>query len=467
MDQEKYRTEEDSLGKVRVPEAAYWGAQTQRAIENFPPGSLTTSVDLVRSIGMIKWAAALANKETGRLGKEICQAVVAAAREVMDGKLDAHFVVGIFQTGSGTSSNMNANEVIANRANEMLGHGRGRKHPVHPNDHVNLGQSSNDVFPSAIHITAVEMIETRLEPALQTLRDEFLDKASEFDEVVKTGRTHLQDAAPVRLGQEFAGYAAMLGHGMKRVRAAMDALYELALGGTAVGTGIGASRSFVEHVITQINRQTGRVFHEAENHFAAQGARGALVEMSGALKTLAVDLTKIANDIRWLGSGPRAGIGELILPAVQPGSSIMPGKVNPVLPEIVIQVGAQVIGNDSIISIGGQGGNFELNTMMPVMAHALFQSISLLSAAARLFSEKCVSGLRADARRCLEMVERSLSLATALVPHIGYDLAAEIAQEAGESNQTIREVVIRRGLLGGCDLDDILDPEKMTGYRDE
>ena len=457
-----FRIESDSMGQMRVPEKAYWGAETQRAVENFPISGLRFPRRFLRALGMLKKASAAANRELTLLPKDLAEAISLAAQEVMEGKLDDQFVLDIFQTGSGTSTNMNANEVIANRANEILGGKIGDKRPVHPNDHVNLGQSSNDIIPSSIHIAALEGIQRDLLPALSSLQSILEEKAREFDRVVKIGRTHLQDATPIRLGQEFSGYASMVQHGMRRLENTGRHLAELAVGGTAVGTGINTHPAFAGLVVGKISEMTGLTFREAENHFEAQGAKDALVEASSALKTLAASLMKIANDIRWLGSGPRCGIGEIILPEVQPGSSIMPGKINPVIPEALCQVAAQVIGNDATIAIGGMSGNFELNVMMPVMAHNLLQSISLLANASLLFAQKCVRGLKADGERCREMIEKSLALATALSPHIGHDAAARIAREAYESGKTIRQVAREKKVLPSEKLEKILDPWRMT-----
>jgi fumarate hydratase class II len=457
-----YRIESDSMGQMRVPEKAYWGAETQRAVENFPISGLRFPRRFLRALGMLKKASAAANRELALLPQELAEAISLAAQEVIEGRLDDQFVLDIFQTGSGTSTNMNANEVIANRANEILGGKIGDKKPVHPNDHVNLGQSSNDIIPSSIHIAALEGIQRDLLPALRSLQSVLEEKAREFDGVVKIGRTHLQDATPIRLGQEFSGYASMVQHGMRRLESGGGNLAELAIGGTAVGTGINTHPKFAGLVVGKINEMTGLPFREAENHFEAQGAKDAVVEASSALKTIAVSLMKMANDIRWLGSGPRCGIGEIMLPEVQPGSSIMPGKVNPVIPEALCQVAAQVIGNDAAIAIGGVSGNFELNVMMPVMAHNLLQSISLLANASLLFAQKCVRGIKAEGERCREMIEKSLAMATALSPHIGHDAAAKIAREAYESGKTIREVALEKKVLPNEQLEKILDPWRMT-----
>jgi fumarate hydratase class II len=456
-----YRIEKDSMGHVKVPKEAYYGAQTQRALENFPVSGWRFGREFIYILGLMKYASAKTNFELGLLKKSTVRAIEQASEEVMQGRWDEQFVVDIFQTGSGTSTNMNANEVIANRANEILGSRRGTYWPVHPNDHVNLGQSSNDVFPSAIHITSVLLLQQKLLPALSGLHKALKHKGREFHPIFKIGRTHLQDATPIRLGQEFGGYARQVELGIHRIKNAMNYLSELPLGGTAVGTGINTHPLFAKKTIAVINRKRGYRFYEAADHFEAQGARDALVEMSGALKTMAVSLIKIANDIRWLGSGPRCGIAEIRLPETQPGSSIMPGKVNPVIPESLIQVCAQVIGNDSSITLGGLSGNFELNVMMPLIAYNLFQSIRLLANAADHFSKKCIEGLEADRERCEEMIERSLALATVLTPKVGYDEAARIAKEAYQNRETIRQTAEEKGLFPKEVLDRLLDPQSM------
>jgi len=450
------------MGEMKVPRQAYWGPETQRAYENFPISGLLFPREFIKALGMIKAASAKSNVRLRLLDSKRGNAILRAAREVMDGKLDNHFVLDIFQTGSGTSANMNANEVISHRANEILGGKIGEKKLVHPNDHVNLGQSSNDVIPSAIHISALVGIQNDLLPALKSLQLALETKAREFDAVLKIGRTHLQDATPIRLGQEFGGYAGMLEHGRRRLEMTRKHLAELPIGGTAVGTGINTHPRFALLATREIGKMTGLPFREAENHFEGQGAKDAVVEASGALKTLAVSLMKIANDIRWLGSGPRCGIGEIMIPPVQPGSSIMPGKVNPVIPEALCQVCAQVIGNDLTVTVAGLSGNFELNVMMPVMAYNLLQSIHLLSNAVRVFTHKCARGLKADKDRCREMVEKSLAMVTALSPHIGHDRAAEIAQEAYKTGKTIREIALQQRILPARKLEKILDPWKMT-----
>ncbi len=455
------RIERDTMGELPVPADAYYGVQTARAIENFPISSLRMPRSMIRAMGLIKRAAASVNHSLGLLDKKLAEAIRQAATEVVEGKLDAEFPVDIFQTGSGTSTNMNANEVISNRATELLGGARGSK-LVHPNDHVNLGQSSNDVIPTAIHIAASETIQRQLIPALTRLQKALERKAREFDKIVKIGRTHLQDATPVRLGQEFGGYARQIELGLARVRHAQDALSEVALGGTAVGTGLNCHPKFPAKVLAIISKETGCPFKEAANHFEAQSAQDSLVEASGELRTLAVSLMKIANDIRWLGSGPRCGLGEINLPETQPGSSIMPGKVNPVIAESVTMVCAQVIGNDVTVTVGGQAANFELIVMLPVMAYNLLQSIELLAAASNNFAAKCVEGIKANEERCKSLIEQSLAMCTALAPEIGYEAAAQIAKDAYRSGKTVREVARERKILPERRLAELLDPWRMT-----
>jgi fumarate hydratase class II len=463
MDTDKnFRIEKDSMGEMRVPVDALWGPQTQRAVENFPISGFRFPRAFIRALGMIKYAAARANMNLGLLETGVGEAIAAAAREVMEGRWDDQFVVDIFQTGSGTSTNMNANEVIANLANRAMGFPVGGKTPVHPNDHVNMGQSSNDVIPSCIHIAAVEKIRGGLLPVLAGLKDRLNDRARAFDGIVKIGRTHLQDATPVRLGQEFAGYARMVDLGAERLQNSLDHLYELALGGTAVGTGINAHPDLARLTIEEIARLTGCPFREARDHFEAQGAKDAVVQVSGTLKTLAVSLTKIANDVKWMGAGPYGGIGELNIPAVQPGSSIMPGKVNPVIAEALCQVAAQVTGSDAAITLSGLSGNFELNVMMPVMAYNLLSSVELLTNAAAVFADKCIAGLTANEERCAELVEKSLAMVTALNPYIGYDAAAKIAGEAYRTGQTIRQVLLQKKILPADKINDVLDSFSMT-----
>jgi fumarate hydratase class II len=456
-----YRIEKDSMGEVKVPATAYYGAQTQRAVLNFPISGLRMPRPFIRAMGLIKKAAAETNLELGRLDPAVADAVIQAADEVIAGKLDDQFVVDVFQTGSGTSTNMNVNEVLANRAIEIRGGKIGSKE-IHPNDHVNSGQSSNDVIPTAIHVAALEQIEKKLCPGVERLRTSLNRKAREFDDVVKIGRTHLQDAVPIRLGQEFSGYVSMMEHGLRRLDAVRPHLAELAIGGTAVGTGLNCPPGFAPRVVEKLSQWTGLPFREAENRFEALAARDAAVEASGMLKTLAVSLMKIANDLRWLGSGPRCGIGELQLPPTQPGSSIMPGKVNPVIPEAVTMVAAQVIGNDTAITLGGQSGNFELNVMQPLIAYNLLQSIELLANACIVLAEKCVDGLQANRERAREMVEKSLAMVTALAPRIGYDLAAEIAKESYQTGKTVREICQERNVLTPGELARVLDPWRMT-----
>ena len=461
MTDQEYRIERDSMGEVRVPKTAYYGAQTQRAVENFPISGIGFPPRFIRALGIVKHAAAATNEELGLLDKRIAGAIRRAAAEVMEGKLDREFVVDIFQTGSGTSTNMNANEVIANRSLELLGKERGGKE-VHPNDHVNMGQSSNDVIPTAIHISALEAIERELLPALEGLQRALESKAREFDRIVKIGRTHLADATPIRLGQEFGGYARQIELAIERIRTATAGLEELALGGTAVGTGINTHPEFPKRTIRKISEMTGLSFREAKNHFEAQAAKDAVVQVSGTLKTLAVSLTKIANDLRWLSSGPRCGIGEIGLPDTQPGSSIMPGKVNPVMCESVLQVAAHVIGCDATITICGQSGNFELNVMMPIMALRLLEAITFSAAVVKAFTEKCVAGIEANEERCAEMVEKSLAMVTALAPVIGYDAAAKIAKESFATGKTVRQVCLEQKVLPEKKLNEILDPWRMT-----
>ena len=456
------RKEQDSMGDMLVPDDAYYGAQTQRAVENFPISGIPISKSMIQALGKIKRSAAIVNNELGLLDGERKNAIVQAADEIIEGKFYSQFPIDVYQTGSGTSSNMNCNEILSNRASEIMGGVIGAKDPVHPNDHVNLGQSSNDVIPTAIHIAANTMLEEELIPALQKLADELDKKAIEFSNIVKIGRTHLQDATPITLGQEFSGYTQMVKNGIKRIQNAQGFLSELAIGGTAVGTGINTKAQFGSLVAKEISRFTGISFIEASNHFEAQGAQDAAVETSGALKTIAVSLSKIANDIRWLGSGPRAGLGELILPAVQPGSSIMPGKTNPVICEAMIQGCAQVIGNDMAITIGGQGGVFELNLMLPLIAHNLTNSITILSNSTNIFTEKLITGLKANKEKCAGYIEGSLAMCTSLAPVIGYDKATQIAYKAFNSGKTVREIAMEDNVLDKDKLDEILDPKSMT-----
>ena len=441
----RYREEKDSMGIVRVPETAYYGAQTQRAADNFPVSGLRMPPHFVRSLALIKGCAARANLSLGLLEAGPADAIADAAWEIYDGHLGDQFPVDVFQTGSGTSTNMNMNEVIAGRANERLTGQRGGRHPVHPNDHVNLGQSSNDVIPSTIHVAALTRLHQRLYPALTDLQAALAAKADAFADVRKIGRTHLQDAVPMTLGNEFSGYARQIELARDRFSDVENRLAELALGGTAVGSGLNTHPEFAGRVIAELNSRCGLTFREAANHFQAQASLDTAVELSGALKTMAVALVKIANDLRWLSSGPRCGLGEINLPSLQPGSSIMPGKVNPVIPEAVIQAAAQVIGNDTVISLSGQSGNFELNVMLPVTAHNLLQSLDLMAASAEVLHQKCLAGVTANRDRCAANIEQSLALVTGLVPYIGYDRAAAIAHDAYKSGRTIRELVREEG----------------------
>ena len=456
------RLEWDALGEVGIPDDALWGVQTQRALDNFAISGLRFGRRFIRVLGLVKRACAQANVTLGALDDRLGAVIVRACDEVMVGKWDDQFPLDVFQTGSGTSTNMNANEVIANRAIQLLGGEVGSKRPVHPNDHVNKGQSSNDVIPTVIHVAAVLALRDDLIPALVGLRDALTAKAEAFDRVVKIGRTHLQDATPIRLGQEFSGYAAQATKAVARAERAMAALNELPLGGTAVGTGLNCPAGLPQHAIAQLNQALGTAFVEAENHFEANAARDGIVEAFGQLKTIAVSLYKIANDIRWLGSGPRNGLGELHLPAVQPGSSIMPGKVNPVMAEALIMVTAQVIGCDAAATLGGLGGYLELNLMMPLMAYNLLRSIEWMAGGVRAFTDLCVVGIAADQARCREAVARSLALSTALAPLIGYDRAAEISKEAYRSGRTVRQVAIEWKVLSPEELDQALDAYRMT-----
>ena len=454
-----HRIEKDSLGEVRVPEDALYGAQTQRAFENFPISGQRFGRRFIQALGLIKKSAALTNVELGTVEEGLADAIARAAAEVAEGRWDDEFVLDIYQTGSGTSTNMNANEVIAHRATQLLGED-GRS--VHPNDHVNFGQSSNDVIPTAIHVAARVAIVEELIPALEHLGGALSAKAEEFDHVVKSGRTHLMDATPVRLGQEFGGYAHQVKRGIERVQRASEELAELALGGTATGTGINTHPEFAGRTIAKISEELGISFREADNHFEAQSAKDAAVSASGALNVVATSLLKIADDIRWLASGPTAGIFEITVPAVQPGSSIMPGKVNPVMSEAMMMVAARVMGNHATVTIAGSRGNFELNVMMPVLSHALQESITLLANIARVFADRCVVGIEVNEARAKELLERNPSIATALNPYIGYDEAATVAKEAAKEGVSVREVVERRQLLDEAKLDEALDARGMT-----
>jgi fumarate hydratase class II len=453
------------MGQMDVPADALYGAQTARAAGNFPISGWRMDRRFIAALGRIKQAAADVHKHAGRLDEAVADAIMAAAAEVADGELDDQFVVDVFQTGSGTSSNMNANEVIANRAMQMLGE-KGGASAVHPNDHVNMAQSSNDVIPSAIHVAAAMAVRTELVPALTKLRDALAAKADEFDSVLKIGRTHLMDAVPMRLGQAFGGYAAQIDDALTALGPIVDGLCELPIGGTAIGTGLNAPADFGKEVCRYLSAATSLPFVPASNHFAAQGAKDAIVRASGSLKATAMAMGKIASDIRLLGSGPRCGLGELSLPALQPGSSIMPGKVNPVICESVIQVACQVIGCDAAITAGATGGVgsiLELNVAMPMMAHNLLTAVALLASAATVFTDKCITGLQANTDRCEELVEQSLAMVTALAPTLGYDTAAEIAKAAHESGKTIREIVVDRGDVDEATLNNLLDARKQTG----
>ena len=453
-----YRIEHDSLGEVRVPADARWAAQTQRAVENFPISGLTIERSLIAALATIKGVAALVNGRLKVIDKEVAAAIHAAAGEVAEGKWDDQFPLDVFQTGSGTSSNMNANEVIANLASERLGEGR----TVHANDQVNASQSSNDVFPSAIHVAATRAFVADLVPALEELARALRKKQRQFRTVVKSGRTHLMDATPVTLGQEFGGYAAQIEHGIERAQACLPRLGELPLGGTAVGTGINAPKAFAKTVIKHLAETMELPLSEARDHFEAQGARDALVEASGVLRVIAVSLVKIANDLRLMGSGPRTGFGEIHIPDLQPGSSIMPGKVNPVIPEAVLQVAAQVIGNDAAVAFGGSAGNLELNVMMPVMARNLLESIRILASVSRVFATKCIAGIEADVDVCRRHALSSPSIGTALNPYIGYEEATRVIKASVAEGKTLREVVLERGLMSEADVDRVLDVEAMT-----
>jgi fumarate hydratase class II len=456
------RIEKDSMGAMEVPSDALYGASTQRALLNFPISGYRFPREFIRALGLIKWAAAEANLELGRLDEHRATLVTRAAMEVAEGTLDAHFPLDVFQTGSGTSTNMNANEVIANRCSQLDGKPIGSKEPVHPNDHVNLGQSSNDVIPSAIHLAVGDALRNGLMPALDDLHSALEVKALQFWDVIKIGRTHLMDATPIRLGQAFGGYAQQVEFARLRAGNAIAAIEELALGGTAVGTGLNCHPAFPGKVMHHLWNRTGIAFREARNHFEAQGAKDGLVQAGGQLKTIAVSLFKIANDIRWLGSGPRCGLGEILLPETQPGSSIMPGKVNPVMSEALMQVCAQVIGNDATITWAGANGNFELNVMMPVLAHNILESIRLLARASEIFRTRCVEGIAANKERCAELVEYSMAMVTSLVPMIGYDRAAEIAKQSAKTGRTIRELCRELQVLPEPALNAALDPAEMT-----
>ncbi|MGE4061865.1 MAG: class II fumarate hydratase [Rhodospirillaceae bacterium] len=460
------RKETDSLGAVDVPAEHYWGAQTQRSIENFKIGGERMPIPVIRAFGLQKQAAALANKTLGELPADIADVIAQAAGEVAAGKLDAEFPLVVWQTGSGTQTNMNANEVIAGRANELLGKGRGGKSPVHPNDHVNRGQSSNDSFPTVMHIAAAREVIGRLIPSLERLQDALENRADAFEPIIKIGRTHLQDATPLSLGQEFSGYAAQIGFGVERLKAVMPRLYRLAQGGTAVGTGLNAKKGFSDKFCLELRRLTELPFWPAVNFFEAMGSHDTMVECSGALNTIAVSLMKIGNDIRLLASGPRSGLGELIMPANEPGSSIMPGKVNPTQAEALTMVCAQVMGNHTTVNVAGSHGHLELNVFKPVIIHNVLQSIRLLADAADSFNLNCVRGLKADKAAITRHLENSLMLVTALAPHIGYDKAAEIAKKAYAEGTTLREAAVATGYVSREDFDAWVKPGDMIGPHD-
>jgi fumarate hydratase class II len=458
---EEYRVERDSLGEVKVPSQAYYGAQTQRAIENFRISNLRFQKSFIKALALIKLAAAKANMELGLLDKVLGEAIVKACIEVLEGRFDSEFRLDIFQTGSGTSTNMNVNEVLANRANEWLGGKKGVYEPIHPNDHVNMCQSSNDVFPTAINIAALESLNQDLLPSMNQLEKSFRKKAEEFEDVVKAARTHLQDAVPITLGQEFSAYAAMVKQSIRRIESAEQALLEIPLGGTAVGTGLNAHPSYPSLAIRELRQLTGFELRQAENVFEAIQSRDANVELSGALKGYAVSLMKIANDLRLLSSGPRTGLAEIVLPAIQPGSSSMPGKVNPVVPEMVNMVAAKVMGNDLTITIAGQAGNLDLNTMMPVIAYTLLESIEILASASRTLA-RCVEGIVVNEERCFKYAENSTALITVLAPTLGYDKAAKIAKKALEEGKSIKQIIVEEGILTKEDVEKLLNLKKLT-----
>jgi fumarate hydratase class II len=457
------RIEKDTMGEMTVPADAYYGAQTARAVENFPISPLRMPPRFIRSMARVKKCAAKVNGSLGLIDDTAMKFIVQAADEIIAGGLADQFVVDVFQTGSGTSSNMNVNEVLASRANELATGKRGGKSPVHPNDHVNRGQSSNDVVPTAIHVAAVEAIDVTLIPALRHLHEALAAKACEFDDVIKIGRTHLQDAVPIRLGQEFQAWAAQVSDGIERLQSVRPRLAQLAIGGTAIGTGLNTHVEFADRMVAALSQEVGVVFFKADSHFEALASRDAAVEASGALKTVAVSLGKIANDIRWLSSGPRCGLGEISIPSTQPGSSIMPAKVNPVICESVLQVVARVIGNDASITTGGLvGGTFELNVMKPVIAYCLLESIEILASVSRTLADKCVIGIEANRKRCEELIEYSLAMCTALTPAIGYDKAASVAKLAFESGRTVRQVAIAEGGMSAAQVTEMLEPRSQT-----
>lgn len=456
------RIESDSMGQMQVPDWALWGAQTQRAVENFPISGYRFDRRFIRALGLVKLVAAEVNRALGLLDEKRASWIATAAGEVVDGKLDDHFVLDVFQTGSGTSTNMNANEVISNRAIQLAGGKVGSRDPVHPNDHVNLGQSSNDVIPAVIHVAAAEALKNDLIPALRELAATLEGKAAKFRDIIKIGRTHLQDATPIRLGQEIGGWAAQARLSVERAEKAIAALRALPIGGTAVGTGINTHPEFGRRTAAALAERTGIPFVEAADHFEAQSAKDGVAEASGQLRTIAVSLTKIANDVRWLACGPRCGLGEITLPATQPGSSIMPGKVNPVMSEMLIQVCVQVIGNDTAITIGARDSIFQLNTMMPLIARNLLESIRLTANGVRVFTARCAAGIEANAERCAQMIEQSLAMCTSLAPAIGYDQAAAIAKEAFATGRTVREVALAKQVCSPEKLKALLDPAGMT-----
>tara|TARA_B100000676_G_scaffold115427_1_gene114918 strand:+ start:30441 stop:31838 length:1398 start_codon:yes stop_codon:yes gene_type:complete len=461
------RIEKDTMGEVKLSDESYYGAQTQRAFDNFQISSTKIPRPMIASIAMIKRSAAIVNHKLNFLDQKVKDAIVRSADEVIQGKFDNQFIVDIYQTGSGTSSNMNANEVIANRACEILKGNKGDKSLVHPNDHVNFGQSSNDVIPTSIHIAASMELSKRLIPELNKLKKSLDKKSTEFKDIIKIGRTHLQDATPITLGQEFSGYSKMVDQSIARINSNLPFLYQLAQGGTAVGTGINTHKDFGKLIAQEISNITNLNFKEADNHFEAQATQDSIVHLSGSLKTLSVSLYKIANDIRWLGSGPRSGLGELILPAVQPGSSIMPGKVNPVICESLIQITSQVIGYDSAITLGGLGGVFELNLMLPLIGYNILESINILSNGIKMFRLKLLDDLKANEKKCVGYIEDSLAMCTTLAPIIGYDKAAQIAKKAYETDKTVREICLEEKVLNANELQKVLDPYSMTSPNDK
>ncbi len=460
-----YRTETDSMGSIEVPVDKYYGAQTARSLMNFKIGGERFPREIIRALGILKKAAALTNKELGLLPADKADLIVKAADEVIEGKLDEHFPLVVWQTGSGTQTNMNANEVISNRAIELAGGTMGSKKPIHPNDDVNKAQSSNDTFPTAMHIAAVEEVHRRLIPMVTKLRDALAEKSEEFKDIIKIGRTHLMDATPLTLGQEFSGYVQQLTNGLERINGSLPRLYELALGGTAVGTGLNTHPEFAVKAAKQISNLTGKPFVSARNKFEALAAHDALVELSGVLKTIAASLMKIANDVRWLGSGPRCGIGEINLPANEPGSSIMPGKVNPTQSEAMTMVCTQVFGNDATVNFAGASGNFELNVFKPVIIFNVLQSIRLIADACESFTDNCVVGIEANEKNINKHLKDSLMLVTALNPHIGYDNAAKVAKKAHAENTTLKEAAVALGLLTAEKFDEVVRPENMIGPK--